>query len=201
MKIIFLYIGGVFLLFSCSKIDFSKAESFKKSVANDVFVNFSLTDNARINDCVGVIVAFPAGYEYLGYCGINVNYQLNEKEFGIQLKKIIEKRILQYNSIDSCNVILPDFKNNTNKKYCAKQNIPIFNAYAGKVPLEKDFLSLAELEYYIFEYKEGKYLKGDDLSQMDQIDLFEDSSFSHGFSNGAIVDRSGLKITYFVTIW
>lgn len=29
------------------------------------------------------------------------------------------------------------------------------------------------LEYYIFEYKEGKYLKGEDLYKMDQIDLLK----------------------------
>jgi len=201
MKNIFLYIGAVFLLCSCSKIDFSKAESFKKSVEDDVFINFSLTDNAKVSDCVGVIVAFPVGYEYLGCCGININYELNEKEFDIQVKKIIEKGIFQYNSIDSCNVILPDFKNNNNKKYCSKLNIPIFNAYAGKAPLGKNFLSLTGLEYFIFEHKEGKYLKGEDLSKMDDMDLFNDGSFNHGFSNGAIVDRSGLKITYFVAIW
>ena len=190
----------ILIVTSFQRVNFQNAEKFRNSVSLEVFQTFSLRHNADIRYCKDVIVAFPAGYEYLDCCGININYQFDKDEFYIQKQKILKKALYHYSDNDSCIILLPEFKSK-HTPICSDHYIPIFDAYAGKAPLEKGFLPQRGLDYYIFEYKKGEFLKGEELKKMDEIDLFHDSTLNHGFSNGAIIDKNDFKIVYFIAIW
>jgi hypothetical protein len=138
-------------------------------------------------------------YDLLGYSDIVLIYKYNKRNFEKELNSINKKAIFHYNDKE-CLLLLFDEKARLN---CDTNLIlcPIYDIYNNKYK-NTDYEPSDNLEYYIFEFKEGWYFKNDELLKVDVSESkFRKYTYKHGYSSGAVVDRKQLIIFYWVMVW
>jgi hypothetical protein len=133
------------------------------------------------------ILLTPFGMQALKYCGVFLVYEYTPEEFNANLMQIMEThtkldstlkiRILpREEHICEFDLVIPD----PNHRYLFSD--------------EDNFLE--NPEYFLFKAKEGLFANDEYLNYESNC-----PDQKHGYSSGAIVDRTSKKILYWMMIW
>jgi len=200
-KVITIIILSIALFNSCSSQNAkqNQFDIFKKEISPKAYRLFPIETNS-VNQCSYISIDFPAAYEFLGYCGLNIAFDYDSISFANNIIKLEQDKIAKYNKYDTCIFIIPDTTVFEVKK-CKKTCYPIYNFHNVDNSDYKNLLSENRLVYYILEYQKGVYSNKVDIQNHKIYNMASGCVYKHGYCNGAIVDIKKYKIIYWIFIW
>lgn len=128
----------------------------------------------------------PFGMQALQYCGIFLGYEYDVVDFEERVSRIEQthRKLASFKKVR----ILPG------EESLCEFDIVIPNR--GEVALQsEDFLSEAS-EYFVFKVEEGRFAKNEYLNYESNC-----TDQKHGYSSGAVIDRTSNRIMHWMMVW
>jgi hypothetical protein len=176
-------------------------DEFEAHVLPEALATFPFKHGKDLKDGQELAIYFPAAVKSLGAAGIYVleDYALKRDEYQRVKQQIIGKAMHVGTLFDSC--LLPIRTESNINSSCDGLYYPVPDTASLYYPkgspfFPRNFDSLT-CSFVVTDVQPGPFLKGDCLNgSINLIDPYKD-----GYSCGAILDDSRLKIIYWLVIW